>query len=217
MTAPRWRKVLADLFGNKTRTTLAILSITIGLFTIGFVSASGAIMLPEIDANYAAANPHSAIIYTDPFDQSVLQAARELPGVGMLEGRSTHTVGLLTETDRKFTLSIDGIPPVSEMQVSRLSPVDPAVLPPLADGEIWIENSATKLFPVKAGDTIEVTTSTGETRTLKVAAIVRDVSMPAAMFGGALGIFCHSRHGRIAGRHGPVQQVHAHRCRKRPR
>ena len=86
MTAPRWRKVLADLFGNKTRTILAILSITIGLFTIGFVSASGAIMMPEIDANYAAANPHSAMIYTEPFDETSCRLPGNCPASGRWRG-----------------------------------------------------------------------------------------------------------------------------------
>ena len=189
MTAPRWHKVLADLLGNKTRTILAILSIAIGLFTIGFVSASGAIMMPEIDANYAAAKPHSAMIYTEPFDESVLQEAQALPGVGRLESRVNLTVQLQTGTDRKLNLSIDGIPPVSQIHMDLLSPVDPPALPALADGEVWIENSSLRLFPVKPGETIEVQSSGGETHRLRVAAIVRDVSMPAAMFGGPLSAF----------------------------
>ncbi len=189
MTAPRWRKVLVDLFGNKTRTILAILSITIGLFTLGFVSASGAIMMPEIDANYAAANPHSAMIYTEPFDETVLQAARKLPGVGLLEGRVNLNVRLLTSTDQKFNLGLDGLPPISRVDIDRLTPVNPAVLPQLLDGEVWIENSALKLYPVKPGDAIKVQSADGATRSLRVSAIVRDVSMPAAMFGGPLSAF----------------------------
>ncbi len=188
MTAPRWRKVLADLLGNKTRTVLAILSIKIGLFTIGFVSASSAIMLPEIDANYAAANAHSAAIYTEPFEADVLQGVQALPGMGRVEGRATHTVQLKTGTDQKLNLSIDGIPPVAQIGVDKLSPVDPPELPALADGEVWMENSALRLFPVKVGDSIEVQ-SGGKTSRLRVAAIVRDRSMPAAMFGGPLSAF----------------------------
>jgi putative ABC transport system permease protein len=189
MTAPRWHKVVADLLGNKTRTVLAILSITIGLFTIGFVSASGAIMMPEIDANYAAANPHSAIIYTESFEADVLQGVQALPGIGKVEGRVTQTVQLKTGTDQKLNLSLDGLPPVSQIGIDLLSPVDPPELPALADGEVWLENSSLRLFPAKVGDTIEVVSAGGKATRLKVAAIVRDVSMPAAMFGGPLSAF----------------------------
>ena len=188
MTAPRWKKVLADLLGNKTRTVLAILSITIGLFTTGFISASSAIVVPVIDANYAQANAHSAIIYTEAFDPATLQKARELPGVGQMEGRTNLSVQLLTGTDQKLNLSIDGIPPVDEIQVDKLSPVDPPAFPPLANGEVWMENSSLKVFPVKVGDSIEVSAG-GKTTRLRVAAIVRDRSMPAAMFGGPLSAF----------------------------
>jgi putative ABC transport system permease protein len=189
MTSPRWRKVLADLLGNKTRTVLAILSITVGVFTIGFVSASQAIMLPDMEANFKAANPHSAMVYTEPFDADVVRAVERLPEVGIAEGRPTLTVRLESDSGQKFDLGINGIPPVSQMQIDLLSPIEPAVLPELEEGEIWIENSAVSVFPVKIGESIEVQSPDGQTHRLRVTAIVRDVSMPAAMFGGPLSAF----------------------------
>jgi putative ABC transport system permease protein len=35
---PRWRKVLSDIWGNKTRTILVVLSIAIGVFAVGAVA-----------------------------------------------------------------------------------------------------------------------------------------------------------------------------------
>ena len=35
---PRWKKVLADLWGNLTRSALVVASITIGLLAIGIIA-----------------------------------------------------------------------------------------------------------------------------------------------------------------------------------
>ena len=38
--SPRWRKVLKDLWGNKARTLLAVLSIAISVFAVGMISSA---------------------------------------------------------------------------------------------------------------------------------------------------------------------------------
>ncbi len=38
MIRPRWRKVLRDLWSNKTRTLLVVLSIAVGVFAVGTIA-----------------------------------------------------------------------------------------------------------------------------------------------------------------------------------
>ena len=40
MIPPRWRKVLRDLWSNKTRTILVVLSIAVGVFAVGMIAGS---------------------------------------------------------------------------------------------------------------------------------------------------------------------------------
>ncbi len=189
MTKTRWRKVAADLWGNKTRTILTILTITVGVFTIGFAIGMRGILLPDTDATYAAANPHSAILYTTPFEDQALQYAQDVPGVTKVDGRASIVVRLIASEERKLDLSIDGIVPPSGMHVSLLQPVEPGELPPLNDDEIWIERSSLDIFPVQVGETVRVQLSAGQVRELRVAAVVRDASMPSAVFSSALAAF----------------------------
>jgi ABC-type antimicrobial peptide transport system permease subunit len=67
MLSPRWRKVLSDLLGNKSRTALMILTISAGVFSVGFTTALGDIMISAMDADYAASNGHAAILSCTPF------------------------------------------------------------------------------------------------------------------------------------------------------
>ncbi len=48
MLSPRWRKVLSDLTSNKTRTILVVLSIAVGVFAVGMIAGSRAILANDL-------------------------------------------------------------------------------------------------------------------------------------------------------------------------
>ena len=88
MASPRWRKVAADLWGNKTRTILVVLSIAVGVFAVGMIAGSGVIMTRDLRASYAATSPASAQIFTkDSFDEDLVETIRRMRSVGDADGR----------------------------------------------------------------------------------------------------------------------------------
>src|SRR5919205_3973682 len=87
MISPRWRKVLRDLWSNKTRTLLVVLSIAVGVFAVGTIVSSRLILSSDLSANYAATNPASALLRTAPFDNELVETVRRMDGVGEAEGR----------------------------------------------------------------------------------------------------------------------------------
>ena len=88
--APRWRKVLGDLKGNRTRTALVLLSITVGVFAIGFIAGARSIILRSLATSVAAVNPASAMLVADPFGDSLVQAVRGMPAGQGGEGGDDH-------------------------------------------------------------------------------------------------------------------------------
>ena len=66
MLSPRWRKVVRDLWNNKSRTVLVVISIAVGVFAVGLIAGTQAILSTDMPAAYAAVNPASAIVFTDP-------------------------------------------------------------------------------------------------------------------------------------------------------
>ena len=69
MLSPRWRKVLADLTSNMTRTILVVLSIAVGVFAVGMIAGSREILAKDLATANASTNPFSAAISTNqPFD-----------------------------------------------------------------------------------------------------------------------------------------------------
>src|SRR3972149_6634860 len=96
MRNPRLRKILSDLRANKTRTLLTVLTIAVGVFAIGFVTGVGAIFMPDMDADFQSANPHAAMIFSEPFGDDLVAAVRQVPGVADAEGRRFLQVRLIT-------------------------------------------------------------------------------------------------------------------------
>ena len=84
---PRWRKVLSDLWGDKTRTALVVASIAVGVFAIGMIISSFGILSMDINASYAASNPANIEIWTDPFEEDLIRVIEKIPGVDQVEGR----------------------------------------------------------------------------------------------------------------------------------
>ena len=58
MLKPRWRKVLGDLWSNKTRTLLVVLSIAVGVFAVGMIGGSSVLLSHDLQAANAATNPY---------------------------------------------------------------------------------------------------------------------------------------------------------------
>ena len=88
MIRPRWRKILRDIWRNKRRTLLVVLSIAVGVFAVGTVAQMRVIVTDDMVESYEAANPPSAILYTaEPFDDVMVEAVRRMPQVAEAEAR----------------------------------------------------------------------------------------------------------------------------------
>ncbi len=81
-----WHKVWFDLWHNKGRTLLAVLSVAAGVFTVGGIFGLLDQLLSTMDAAHRAVQPsHINIILRDYVDQKAVDALKETPGVVDIE------------------------------------------------------------------------------------------------------------------------------------
>jgi putative ABC transport system permease protein len=81
-----WHKVLRDLWRNKFRTVLIVLSTAVGVFALGFVYGASGIMAEEMTASHKASLfPHIAF-YTSLFDRDAVETVLHEPGIAQAEG-----------------------------------------------------------------------------------------------------------------------------------
>ncbi|MFM8427918.1 MAG: ABC transporter permease, partial [Chloroflexota bacterium] len=81
-------KVYRDLWINRSRTVLIILSIAVGVFAIGLIGMSQLALLRSLDEQYAAMRPADAILLTEPMlNDDFVEGIRNMHGVEEAEGR----------------------------------------------------------------------------------------------------------------------------------
>ena len=174
--SPRWRKVLADLWSNKVRTLLVVLSIAVGVFAVGMVSITFDILMNDMDKDYQSSNPYHAVIFTDILDTDTIAALKKTDGVGTVEGRGSVRAEVQLKDGTWKTLSVTSIPDVERMEIGVIRPQIANTLLHLNRHEIFIERSAMSVFNVKPGDTIQVRLSDKKIKELVVSAVVHDVT-----------------------------------------
>jgi len=183
---PRWRKVFADLWNNKVRTLLVVLSIAVGTFAVGLVSSAYLILSSDVNRDYLSVNPHAAVIYSDAFGDDMVTTVKGMPGIRQAQGRSAVAVRVYLTDDKKMPITIVAIPDPKELDLDMLRPMDSAELPTLQDHDIIIESSSLNGLKVKAGDSLHVEMRGQLKRELRVVGIVNDLTVTPYTFTGQM-------------------------------
>ncbi len=180
----RWKKVWADFWGNKTRTFLVILTIFVGTAGVGFTSNLQLYTAESMDSDFLSANPPEAWIYASPMDDETVRIAREVPGVGTVEGRSVFAGRVIQPDGQLIPIQFTGIKNPYDLTVSTLQPVKgESLIPPLRDNEVLIEATAASLG-YQPGDLITIERSHDRKGQLRLAGYVHaGAEMPYAATG----------------------------------
>jgi putative ABC transport system permease protein len=91
----RWNKIWRDLWGNRARTILVILSISVGVFAIGMITATRKALTESLAAQFTALQPADAILITDPLlDEDFVSGIRHMRDITEAEGRRSIALRL---------------------------------------------------------------------------------------------------------------------------
>ncbi len=185
MIAPRWRKILRDLWGQRTRTLLMVLSIAVGVMALGIVSITYVIVTRDLPASYRAANPASARLYAEPFDDVLVAAVRAMSGIGAAEGRRTVTARVAVQSAAGGSIQWRDIdlfaaPDFTALAINRLTPEQGAWPPD--EREILIERAAIGLLGARIGDKLLIRLPNDVERELTITGVVHDITQSSARF-----------------------------------
>ena len=165
----RWKKVWADFWGNKSRAVLTILTITVGVFAVGFNNNTALYMIESMDSDFLSVNPSEAIIYAYPMDEDSVNIAREVAGVDAVEGRSTASAYIVQAGKDDIPIQFTAVENPLSLTVDTLKPaLGESSIAPLGRREILVDSSAASLG-YQPGDTITVELGDGKIRELRLA------------------------------------------------
>jgi putative ABC transport system permease protein len=174
MVIPSLKKIWMDLCGNKLRTFLVTLSIAVGIFAVGVIISTFSIVNTDMNADYQSVNPHTALIFSEEFDDRLLMELSQIPGVDAVEGRHNLWIKAVGIDSRQYSININSIGPLSEIKVDQLT-YEPG-LKALEDNEIYLERQGCAGLGLKAGDKVEMVLADGRSIDLKIAGTVHDVN-----------------------------------------
>lgn len=179
---PRWRKVIKDLWGNKVRTALVVLSIAIGVFAIGMILATNVMLRQDLTRGYLDTIPASAVLFVSPFEQELVDVARSVPGVLEAEGRRRFSVRAEIAPGQWKTIEVRAIADYDDMRVSKVWP-DDGPWPPAANA-LLMERASLPLIGAQVGDSLTIKLPDGRIHVIPIQGLVHDVSGPPAQFTG---------------------------------
>ena len=166
--SPRWRKVLKDLWGNKVRTLLAVLSIAISVFAVGMISSAYLFIDRDIDPVYIAIHPAHGVLTAEPFNDELVEVVERLPSVEEAEGRVVlENTSIRLGPSRRQSLSMTAVEDLSALHMDQLT---------LLSGD-WPAKMEMVIIPsrfAQIGDVVQIELPDGRVRQLRVSGEVRD-------------------------------------------
>jgi putative ABC transport system permease protein len=180
---PRWRKVISDLWDNKARTILVVLSIAVGVFAVGMIVGAYYIISNDMSTSYASTNPANIEIWTDDFDDNLVKSVQKIPGVKAVEGRRFVNVRARTGASPWTSLDLIAQDNYENSQINLTSLVEGSTIPD--DKQVLIEKDTLEDMPVELGQAVEFQLADGTTRMMPVTGIVHDQSTGAGDFLGS--------------------------------
>lgn len=169
---PRWSKVTADLWHNKMRTALVVLSIAVGVFAVGMVAHFYLILINSSNEAFASVNPTSVGIWITGFDDELVELVRRMPQVEDADGRRVSNARLHLG-GRWYRAQISGWE-IGKGRLNLIEVTGGARVP--KDRQLLIDQSALFLTDFKIGDTLVVEMSDGLRREMPIVGTVRDVN-----------------------------------------
>ena len=182
---PRWKKILADLWSNKTRTVLVVLSIAIGVFAIGMVAQSYLLLDEATNSGYQVVNPTSAFIMTSDFNEAMVDSVRAMPAVAQAEGRRVRLVRANLR-DRWYTTQLSAWD-YEGGQINLLGVMAGKPVP--GDREVLIDETALALTEFAIGDEVTVEMSNGRRYTMTIVGSVRDQNAEPSINSGGINLY----------------------------
>ncbi|HET9587192.1 MAG TPA: ABC transporter permease [Anaerolineales bacterium] len=178
---PRWRKILHDLVDNRGRTLLVVLSIAVGVFSIGVIAGAYQIISRDMSASYSANKPANIELRMTDFDEDVLASIHNQRGVADAEGRRVFNVRVrVPGTEKWTTLDMVAFEDFETNAINLLTPVQGQSIPDRR--EVLLEQDALQHLDVSLNKLLEFQLPDGSTKTMPVVGIVQDTAAGAGDF-----------------------------------
>ena len=176
-----WYKVWFDLWHNKTRTLLAVLSIAAGVFAVGAIFGMSELLITNMNESHRAVLPtHIDVGLARYVDEDVILSIREVPGVEDVEPYNSATALYKLHPEDEWRQAVVQMRPDFEAQKYELLQLRGGHWPGTKN-DLAIERMAAQFLGVEIGDSVIFKIGDQE-RTLPVTGLIRHPFVPPPQF-----------------------------------
>jgi len=173
-------KILRDLWLNRARTGMVVVSIALSVMAFGVLNTVHAVILENYTTAYRQAEPAQAILSLAGFDERLLEKVRSLPEVHLAEGRRLFDLKF-EAGGTVYNINTYACQDPLNLQVTRLGWETP--LPAaLRQGEILLDRSIQAILPSAPGQKLAVQTMDGRHYQLTVTGLPNDMVRAPSRF-----------------------------------
>lgn len=183
----RWDKILRDIWQNKSRSLLVVLTLAIGIAAVGTINNTVRIMKRDLYGQYDKHSPASITLYISPFPKELARDVESMRGVAAAQAQRAISASTYTPKDSKRTnIDLTVYPDASEVRVNRYIPEQGASLPALRT--ILLERNTAQGLGISVGDTMTIEMPGGTRYSLTVSGIIHDLTVrPYSVSGNVQG------------------------------
>ncbi|MGQ9554126.1 MAG: FtsX-like permease family protein [Anaerolineae bacterium] len=159
------KKTLRELWRNRSRTLMVVLSVAVGVLAVGMIVATWDILITDLYRRYAAIIPaHIQISVPTGVSNDDLKGLETVPGVAQVQGRAVFngrcrlgsTYSAATGNSPWQTIEFIAFPDAEAQGINIITP-EAGAWPPQR-GQAVVERSSLSEMGAKVGDTIIVET-----------------------------------------------------------
>ena len=176
-----WYKVWFDLWHNKTRTFLAVLSIAAGVFAVGAIFGMSDMLDTNLNRSHRAVMPpHMNVVLTAPVDLDILLNLKDVPGVEDVDPYNSVNVLYKLHPEEEWRQGVVQMRSDYEAQKYELVQLREGHWPK-GKNEIGIERMAAQAKKLGIGDAVIFKIGDNE-RTLPITSLIRHPFVPPPEF-----------------------------------
>ena len=182
----RWRKILKDMWSNRSRSMLVVFSIAVGVAAVGMINNAANMIQRDLYREFIKGNPALLQIYVSPFRESLARSVEGMREVEAAEARRVLDASILSPKNHWEDLQMMVVPDFEDVEINHFMVETGSPKPKIR--EILLERQSAKALRLTVGDEVMVEMPDNRSYALTVAGIVHDVYvMPFSLMGEATG------------------------------
>lgn len=175
MLNPRWRKVLRDLWSNKSRTILVVLSIAIGVFAFGGLFTARSLINTSLDVDFQATNPSDIDLSIPDIDDLLIQYVARQPYVTGVQTYTSASAEIIASDGETKIARFTAYDNIQDIRINLINPE--AGVFALDANQAILERSFLDDLGVDIGDMLIIRTSDDRIHELTVVGTVHSLQI----------------------------------------